>query len=416
MKNFRFLSFVSGAFLLFACTDEGELQLPVSSGDKAQENVSNYVALEEALQTADDVFAQMFPAEVQKRGGTKRKVANVSIVENRKIVQVKNLSGGDLSTSLYLVNYADGGGFALISSDRRLRPLYAISDEGALEMADTVGNPALKMFFQGIQSDMQTMANAAPNIVTNNPQHPGRKIVVNAQANPVLWQKVRRWHQGAPYNAYCENGTFVGCSALAIAQIFSVQSWPTSYDGNRLIWRSMKNGLNVDMLAKLLKHLGTSDLLDIDYGVAASGAMPGNFRRTFMAMGYQDPGVFHLFADEEVRGILEGNYLDGKGPVLTLGWTGAHATGTGHVWVIDGYARFEDETVAKANGMKSNTTLFHCVWGQENGKSNGYYYWGNDKSFDGSASYDVNDNCDGIVFGEDFTHNIVYMTNFKKQR
>lgn len=425
MKKYNSLSLLCGMLLFVACTDE-EAELPSSLSESGVgEEVSNYVTLEEALQTADNVFAQMFPKEVQKRGGVKRKVANVSIVENRKVIQTRDLSGGDLSTSLYLVNYADGGGFALLSSDRRLKPIYAISDEGALDVSDTVENVPLKMFFQGVQGDIQMTANAGPSIVTNNPQHNGCKLIVNAQVNPVLWQKVRRWHQYSPYNAYCfdsnGNPSVVGCAALAIAQLFSVRSWPTSYDGGHLVWRGIKNGLNVDMLAKLLAKLGEPSLLDIKYGTTESSAKPANFRRTFMAMGYQDPGDFHKFSDEEVCEILAGDYGDGKGPILTLAWSGEHATGKGHVWVIDGYARFEPETIEEELELSNKykivpyTTLFHCVWGLRGGESNGYYYWGSNNAFDSSATYDVNDGCDGTVFGEEYVYNIVYMTGFKKQ-
>ena len=54
--------------------------------------------------------------------------------------------GGD--TLYYVINYNDEAGFAVMSANRNYGPVFAIGEEGNLEMNDTIDNVILAKFFQ----------------------------------------------------------------------------------------------------------------------------------------------------------------------------------------------------------------------------------------------------------------------------
>lgn len=76
-----------------------------------------------------------------------REVEEIEVLHSN--LQTRSQAGNaSVNSDLYLVNYANNKGFALLSSDSRLRPIYAISDTGHIQMADTINNKALSMFLK----------------------------------------------------------------------------------------------------------------------------------------------------------------------------------------------------------------------------------------------------------------------------
>lgn len=85
------------------------------------------------------------------KGSTASRCLNDRKVKNVEIVgpDIKSRSAIDngVNSSLYIINYEDERGFAVVSSDKRLQPIYAVSDSGSLNIRDTLANKGLSVFF-----------------------------------------------------------------------------------------------------------------------------------------------------------------------------------------------------------------------------------------------------------------------------
>ena len=315
-----------------------------------------------------------------------------------------------MNTGLYIVNYDDEKGFAVVSSDKRLRPIYAVSDSGSLHIRDTVSNKGLAIFFNIVNEDIALTASKQPSgfFGANN-----KFIVLNAQVPPLLWPGTRLWSQLAPYNKYCftPNGeqSAAGCVAVACGMAMSYFDWPKYIDGRQLLWRSMKKNGNNDCIAYLFVKLGVKKLLDMEYTKGEGEASVENVYRTFEHLGYLKPNTLRGFDEESVCAALvaanqsHANNKEGNGPVLVYGMN--TITKNGHMWVIDGYA----VDIVSGN-YKNPLTYFHCVWGQ-GGENNGYFSLDSEQLGGKNQLKDIDDSNDSTN-KEKYT-NLKYIINFK---
>lgn len=337
--------------------------------EKADEIKSNYVSLSEALNIADEYYAKLDTTASPTRASYPRTVKSISYVSTLPSDKTRSANSAEekINTTLYLVNYDGDKGFALLSSDRRLPAVYAISDEGSMEMSDTIDNKGLAIFMGAVKEDIANTD--ATNIVTEDTI---RHEIEYTYTQYGLWKGPRYWGQGNPYNKYCftvdGRQALVGCAAVSIAQAISYHSWPYTVDGETIAWRTVKkNPLRTEGLLRLLAKIGSREYLNMNYGVNASGALPSNYKRALTKLGFKDIGNFKVFSAE----LLENYYKTRPfNYVLTIAYDENMAGG--HSWIID---RIIHECAYKGNTLIYKKPLFHCVWGWY-GKANGYFYWG----------------------------------------
>ena len=393
--------------LLGACTDaEQNLETAQSSDDPFF--VSEHSALSIANSAVSSLDASLHPAKT--RTSEKRQVKSVDLVYNATaFTRSEYLTG--MNTGLYIVNYNDDKGFAVVSSDKRLRPIYAVSDSGSLHIRDTVGNKGLAIFFNIVNEDIALTASKQPKLIVVDT----KAFILNAQVPPLLWSGTRLWSQVAPYNAYCftpdGKKSVAGCVAVACGMAMSYFDWPKYIDGRMLLWRSMKKNGNNDCIAYLFGRLGVKKLLDIEYTEDAGEASVENVYRTFEQLGYLRPDVSKFFSTESVCAALVAanqshtNNKEGNGPVLVYGMN--PITRDGHMWVIDGYA----VNIQKEDLSNLPYTYFHCVWGRNKGVNNGYFILKSGQIGGGVTIRDIDDSCDSVVYNK-YT-NLKYIINFK---
>lgn len=364
------------------------------------------------------------------KGSTASRCLNDRKVKNVEIVgpDIKSRSAIDngVNSSLYIINYEDERGFAVVSSDKRLQPIYAVSDSGSLNIRDTLANKGLSVFFQSVQMDIARTSSYSPVIVEGID---GQSCIINAQVSPLIGTNARKWGQEPPYNKYCpkiSNKTaFVGCAPVACGLIMSYYMWPRKitqldygYYDVALPWRSMKNGGNNDKVAFLFHFLGTPKMLNTKYSTnedVGSVSRLDSIQSTFQKMGYSEPEPFKLFKSSDVCDILDDAPMgvsnnDGTGPILVAaavaGKKGAH------IWVIDGYAK---NPVYRVDGSVLRKTLFHCVWGYNDGLNNGYFYFDENGQLGGKTNYfDMEDTGNNDVGQGTLYKPLLYMTGFKK--
>lgn len=372
----KLIYFAAVALVLAACSSEEPIAPPMVENDAMGANPYR-VSLTDALKNADALLGELGEGEVTR--SAERKVESVEYYSRPGTRSL----GGD--TLLYLVNYADDAGFALLSADSRLRPIYAISDEGSMSFSDTTYNKGLALFARGVEAEITSLPNP-PYIpvdsLINQPIFPDfGGTYIKSKVAPLLTPAVREWHQSSPYNMHCPTigGVVapVGCAALAIGQIMTYYSWPLSYNNYQYHWGFIKEGNFDYATAHLLRRLGDYANLNMDYGSETSGAnTQARAAVTFVNFGYENPGSMQNFSTSYICNYLNKALSNeiGGGPVLVRGEQSDLIYG--HAWVIDGYIQYESKGTLVPGGYLLHDVLFHCVWGW-GGTSNGYFYWRN---------------------------------------
>lgn len=416
----KILGFMLFLLVLSACSDNAEQVVFKTS------NVDFFIPEDSAIVFANEAVASLEASKegAKTRSMDTRKVQSVQVVNH--FAKTRSLEGNSINSSLYIVSYENNRGFAVVSSDKRLQPIYAVSDSGSLDIRDTITNKGLALFFQGVQTEISRASSDSPIIFEGAD---GQSCIAKVQVAPLLGSSVRKWGQQEPYNLYCPKisgeTAFVGCASVACGLIMSYYMWPKNitqldygYYKVDLPWRSMKNGGNNDKVAFLFHFLGTPKLLNMKYGVdhtIGSVARLDSIMPTFQKMGYLEPDKFKLFASGDVCDILDKakngvSQNDGTGPILVAAAT-TKKKGA-HIWIIDGYAK---NPVDREDGSVLKKTLFHCVWGYNDGLNNGYFYFNANGEIGGKANYfDIEDTGDNGVKPIEWYKNLMYMTGFKK--
>ena len=340
-----------------------------------------------------------------------------------------NASPGSLSAEadvaatlgrIYVVNYEDDAGFAILSADRQLPSVLGYADSG--NVTDTMTNPGIKLFLERLPDFVATSLRwdsltdpdppvdpdpggggtdpgpaPDPSDTTVVYRYHHNQFVCTTTEGPYV--KVE-WGQGYPFNnrvtTLCPNKMTgrapAGCTITAMLQIMSSHCYPTSYieilDLTRveLDWAtyiSYKRGLDFgrdpaaeNRIARFTHMLGIN--ASIDYGCNGSGAAVKNIKKTFEGYGYHTDGVMSYTWDRVREDIDHGL------PVFTAA---TPLSGDRHAWVIDGYKYgyyltdvFMDVYDANGNLIRGYYlgveheyhTLAHCNWGWD-GDGNGYF-------------------------------------------
>lgn len=279
----------------------------------------------------------------------------------------------------------EGGGFVIVSADRRCRPVLAYSTTATF---DTAGMPEnLRAWMQGYREEIgQTLARIPSGQLSGHPAW-AQAMLADEIVSPLIQT---HWNQSEPYNALCpmdiasQTRCPTGCVATAMAQVMNFWKYPaqgkdtysyfhptygtlsadfanTSYDWEHML-KEYKSGYSreaADAIAVLMYHCGVS--MDMKYAPRGSDAntyfnVPGftDARTAYMEhFGYDTAiGKIRDNFDPEVWMDMLKEELDNGRPVMYRG------TGYGgHSFVCDGYDS-EDK--------------FHFNWGW-GGSCDGFY-------------------------------------------
>lgn len=389
-------------YLLCACTDD------VSVAPN-YDDMSYFIPEDSAIAISNKAITMISNENKTRCIKKELEIKDVNLVSLSNKLKTRSGEVNNVNSSLYIINYKNDKGFSIISCDKRLRPIYAVSDTGNITLADTLKNKSLALFFNGVRSDMEMVSENSQKI----DPYLLDETIYSPQVYPLIWEAPRLWGQGDPYNTYCytKDGkkALAGCTAVACGIVMSYYGWPQYINDKRLNWHSMKKNKIDHNIDYVFAKLGEKKLLDIYYGEKASGAKAANFSRTFSQMGYYAPDKLKDFSESNICRLLEDTKRDGYGPLLIVGVT---TDGTaGHTWVIDGYCR--SVTNYERTKVLYDTNLFHCIWGWK-GNNNGYFFLNNGVIGGCSNLYDKDDKKTSSP-GYDFTR-LQYMANFRIDR
>lgn len=372
MKYFSILGLLLIACLLGGCSNDTPLEPKADdfiSSDHSK-NDRSIMAIELANYAVNSISDSKTRAE--------RSVQNVSSI---KLPRTKSISALPDSI-LYLVNFADKKGFAIVSLDYRLCPVYAVSDRGNLNLSDTLYNKGLSLVLNGIFDNIaHTLSSTTRGngLLPDVPITPGYDLI--AKVSPLIPEVVRNnWNQHYPFNSLCPKISFspyvspksalAGCTAIAASTIMSYHKWPTSYKSYNFNWNSMISSTGNSDLYQLISLLGDSENLQITYGLSDSPASPSYFKRTFENFRYKTDTYSGNQTVTKFDSTVAHTSINGKKPFIINGYTQDYTAG--HTWVIDGSVTYKTNKDSQLDGTYI-FTYWHCVWGWPDGEANGYY-------------------------------------------
>ena len=253
MKNRMYLSLLAILGLLVGCTRDPTTEEAPQPPSVPEQKISHVVPVEQALEDLQGLLEAIdAPAEdgAATRSGGVRRVKSVTTVSPEALNPggTRSETTTDVEELLYIVNFENEAGYAILGADDRLEPVYAVVDEGSLTTEDF--RYAVTVTPEQAEADgelvfpLQIVAQAALGgigtggtggggiggpITDIGHLGPGGQQPVGVDYGP--WETKEqsgillktRWNQTAPYNYLCpiENGKscFAGCVPVAVAQI-----------------------------------------------------------------------------------------------------------------------------------------------------------------------------------------------------
>lgn len=381
MKN-NILQFVSCfAILTLASACSQDLLDQPASPDNLLSKNSHKVTLEEALERSK-VFRNGLNEGLETRSMQISDIESVNYLSSG----IKT-RGQDTDTIFYLVNYKNEQGFMLLSADERTIPVYAMADEGKLDLNDTTFNEGLRAFYNLAKNDALSARIPTDTITFGG----GIDIdpfdyTYDRTVKPMFSKNLRSIGQGEPFNTYCKHadGTpaLVGCLPVAVGSVLAYYHRPVIYKGRFMPWSNIDVDIKNDMFYMLLDSICDEDLLNAERKPGSTSAKMNRVASTLKHFGvrYSELQDFNDFRAAEA---LE------NAPIIIYGKSPESA----HAWVIDGYIRYgilHNSLVGPEPGRQPPYFFFHCCWGWS-GKSNGYFYYRSTDRIDGTANSFDND-------------------------
>ena len=363
-------------------------------------------SINEAIEIANNA-AQEFFGVTRAASGRNADVNNVDIITSSL-----TRSSGSNDTLLYIVNYEDNNGFAVISAKKDADALLAVTEQGSYTPDSE--NIGFNMFMDMAQ------AYAAKSILPPGIEEGGTlfpikeyKETLDTIENTHILPKIKvQWGQEGIESKYANNSIrkAAGCANVATAQVMSHFSYPTqielTYLGNNsyiqhLDWAIIKqhktrhnNNSNCtatsaahEAISQLHRQLG--HLNDSWYEPSVTSTADSEIKIPFNKYGYS-VSQYMNYNNSDFASLLKQNKI-----VVLLGMN--ESLNKGHVWVVDGLKKIsilytawcrEFGSVRWEEISQSTSTIeyYHHNWGWD-GNCNGYF---NKNVFDpnNSISYD----------------------------
>ena len=416
MKKVVFITSVALAAIgMTGCSNDMPMEVANIHVEETMSPNPMRVSRQEAIEVANKGLASLVGRSTRGRS-----VKNVEVFGS-----APTRTSSSVDTMFYIVNYEGNGGFAVVSADRRLEPLYAISDEGNLSLSDTIENYGLNIFFRSIEQEATQYGLNIPDSISQiDPSIPvlpvnpgGDDVMVEELIQPMLSPVVRKWGQGTPFNYFCPLGNLnwpylVGCVALSGTQILSYYEWPNNIGGYYFSWNVVKTKTD-HITYEILARVGAPEYFNINYGYNTEyggNTGIGSYQtidivpKAFYNLGYEklpDPRVFSINS-----AITE---LRNNKPMLIFGTLSTDNT-RGHAWTIDGLYHTYG-TIIHDSPTPIHTYMFHCSWGFE-GRGDGYYLF-NTSGMGGTPGH--KDSADGEGGTAFKMMNLKFFSDFKKR-
>jgi hypothetical protein len=380
-----------------------------------QENDSLFVQLDNAVIVASNVNK----SEIVFKTVDSTKLKNAKYLGKKTIRDYLTITDKEKKNSyFYVVNY-EGGGYSIISADKREMPILGYSDNGHFSVdsmpdglvrwleshASMIKNFRNKNSKQStyvaykwstLSCDQPILAERSPlkstevNQCSAPPTPPGGSYS-GFTVGPLT---TTQWYQDCGYNTYCPYlnysptcyHAYTGCSTTAIAQVMYYWKYPSFYNWNAM--STFSSDATAKLMGDIFPWVITPTFSLTDGGVTSNYGTGGSSCSN-------DYNIIHCFKNGFnyssatlsgwVNGINENGGFNwnairtnllAKWPVIIGGYTDyvnilgvySYASGKGHTWVCDGYM----EGTYTDGSQITMMVNYHMNWGWQ-GKYNGWY-------------------------------------------
>ncbi len=388
MKSKVYNLLIIFGLLLVGCANEASIE-PIAP----ECSTSTMRTLDEARKIALDAV-KMFSDDETKSSFVKRELGKMHIITNTYTKSTETVD-----TLLYVFDYADNNGFAVVSANEASEPLLAVTERGSYETAMKEDNDGFKMFMNMAEVYASKSRELGPDdmgILEPTEMKTETDTLSIVSINP----KVNvAWGDSAVESKYAPNGA-AGCVPLAIAQIMSSFAYPSSinisYEGATissqvLDWPLINRHVGTydfhvfcsagdsghEALSQLLRQLG--ELTECEY--LSSGSTSASVYKaieTFQILGYTTSSLNYYDNDMFNTG------LTGNKVIFMVGFETSYP---GHAWIVDGSACYNVRKTTYWRNIGDRIWLptgeyrdysykyLHINWGW-NGIANGYFSLG----------------------------------------
>lgn len=347
---------------------------------------ASVITIDEALSVLNEALATINPVT---KSGDAPQIDEILTISQQDIRQ-----NGNSTELVYVVNFAEDEGFALLSADSRLPDqIIAIVENGSMDSHLKIQNRNRLETKGALFSDSSTLflenllrrylINGDGGEDDNDDDDDGdysspdinEKIDTGSGSGSSSQSPILRllWDQIEPFNnlSPMKSGVrcYAGCVPVALGMILTHNRFPTTYTigGHVLNWDEMGemhtyydrwNEVGKDDVAMLLSDIGK--WCNAVYTKDWTFATPASAKNYMESVGYSNATLHSSYDENEVLPML----WDGKPvfiaalPDLISLFFDKHDAG--HAWVIDGYFKMPE------------ILLMHCNWGW-GGICNGYY-------------------------------------------
>lgn len=426
-----------------ACSDN--TFIPVE--DEETVSISNAQSIQRSEDEAMTYAAQFLNIFPHKEG---RSLPDIKI---HALTNKSSRSSATADTLLYVAQYGENQGYAIISGSKELSPVLAYVEEGNFFDLETANNGGFQMYMEAASDYVENSMRRAS--IIDKPIKPAFDDWTIRYNDTIAPRLTVAWSQEYPEGYFCPN-RLSGCVQTALAQILSYyeapKELPLTYpnhpiDKIQLNWSEMKIhkrssifdwviypwAINNHMascnasddahmaIAYLCRELGHRNHANYYYyseDDRSTGASLANAKTTASAIRNQNKYEYNLTAVchySKARFLLD---HIAKGIVMISGY--ATPTTDGHAWVADGGLRVGTVRTHVDYGMgldgsdvvtvtENLEMLVHFNWGW-GGYGNGYF---NPEVFNPTQaeSYDYQPSSTDM----DFKYNIDYIAFYKDQ-
>lgn len=407
----KILLFVLSFIVFTSCTDTEEL---IINQQQPAEVLSTRRSYTEALDIAQRSILMLNGDYVTRTVPNMRRIDTNETKVIRASAMTRSFSS-NIDTLIYVFNFENDEGFALVSASKNTEGLLAVTEKGHLNPNEQTGIGGFDILLENAKK--YVLQSAIPPI---EPIDSMISInVVDCELDSIVGPYLSvRWGQGEPEGLYFPN-YIAGCANTAMAQIMSYYNFPETinltynkFERLALNWPAMKTHHNSShtvsdcndatthaMIGKLCRQLGKMN--NSKFSLGSTNTQTDLYGgETLNTIGY-NVGGWRSYSSSYVKSQLNQKHL-----LLMIGQL--HGASGGHVWVLDGYRIIGPISYLYkkiGNGewflddVIDRTVYYnHINWGFY-GSNNGYYA---DNIFNMALCYDADTDSNDFFYNFDW--------------
>lgn len=373
----------------------------------------------------------------------KKGVRSINHSNTKAVVGGTTRSGEGADTLMYVFNFDNNEGFAMVATARDSEQLIAVTEQGNYTPGVDTDNEGFNMFARAAEEYVSTLA-VTPGPGQIDPGGPFYKIEYQEEYDTVGPLLATKWGQSGIYGNECPNSPYgvAGCVATAMAQIMAYHQHPATmaltysgaptssltldWDGIALHTGDCSCGANSTTIHNQISYLcrEIGERVDMDYNDAytdengtyygpSSGAVSSDVPAALSGLGYSSNSTLIAYDLQTIR-----SNIDNGLPIYMKGAQIDDDKRVGHAWVVDGYMTYTQMfityiSLASNNGpwrideIRYRYTYYpHCNWGWS-GICDGFF---NDGVFKTANAYQY-DSSTGNSTSYNFHDELLIITN-----